>query len=434
MQRIARSLATIIALSVATACTVGDPDPDSRAGEGLGDEGGDTGVLAARVCADGPTTFGVDVSYYNGTIDWAKAKAAGLGFAIIRVSDGTGFKDPKFATYATGARAQGIVRGAYQFFRPAQDVNAQADLMIAAQAQLAADDLPPTIDVEATGNLGPATVAARVTQWVNRVKAATGRTPIVYTGKYFWRDQVGGSTTQSDSALWVAQYTSLCPDIPAPWTRWTFWQYSESGTVAGIPGAVDMDRFNGSLADLRAFASGGAAMSYQPMGITWTRATSGQYTFAAQAVPPAVDRVDLFVDDYAIGSATRAAGFTVAYTFNAAAESRRVEARGFDTSGKQVAIGVGLIDSVAGTAVFIRQTAAATYEIGLERAPTDVAAIEVVVDGTWLITDDVSGQTRATRKAVLSHFARLGARSFAITTYGANGTARGTLRRTATLR
>lgn len=434
MPRLARLLATMVALALATACTVGDPDPDSRAGEGLADDGGDTGTLAARVCADGPTTFGVDVSYYNGTIDWAKAKAAGLGFAILRVSDGTGFKDPKFATYAAGARAQGILRGAYQFFRPAQDVNAQADLMIAAQAQLAADDLPPTIDVEAPGNLGAATIAARVTQWVNRVKAATGRTPIVYTGKYFWRDEVGGSTAQASSALWVAQYTSLCPDLPAPWTRWTFWQYSESGRVAGIPGDVDMDRFNGSLAELRAFAAGGAAVSYQPMGLTWSRAASGAYTFTAQAVPAAVDRVEVFVDDYAIGRATRAQGFALAYTFNAAAESRRVEARGFDAAGKQVAVGVGLIDTVAGTAVFIRQTGAATYEIGLERAATDVAAIEVVVDGTWLITDDVSGQTRATRKAVLSHFARLGARSFAITTYNPNGTIRGTLRRTATLR
>jgi GH25 family lysozyme M1 (1,4-beta-N-acetylmuramidase) len=435
MTRIASSLATLLALTLAAACTVGDPDPDSRAGEGLGNDGGDISSLAARVCATGATTSGVDVSYYNGTIDWAKAKAAGVQFAIIRVSDGTGFKDPKFASYAAGAKAQGLVRGAYQFFRPAQDVTAQADLMIAAQAAFDATDLPPTIDVEATGSLSPATVAARVAQWVDRVKAQTGRTPIVYTGKYFWRDDVGGSTKQADSALWVAQYTSLCPDIPAPWSKWTFWQYSESGRVPGIPGDVDMDRFNGSLDDLRAFAGGGAATaSLQPLAIAWTRATSGAYTFTATAVPAAVDHVDVYVDDYLIGTGTRAGGFALDYTFSAAAESRRVEVRGLDASGAQLARGVGLLDSIAGTGVFIRQTAAATFEIGLERAPADVAAIEVVVDGTWMIRDDVSGQTRAGRKAVLSHFATLGSRQFAITTYSASGAVRGTLRRTFTLR
>jgi lysozyme len=150
-----------------------------------------------------------------------------------------------------------VVRGAYQFFRPNQDVNAQADLLINALGGVyTPGDLPPVIDVEVTGGYGAATVASKVRTWVDRVKAKLGVDPIVYTGKYFWRDQVGGPTSFSNNALWIAQYTSLCPDLPSPWARWTFWQNSDTGTVAGISGKVDIDKFNGSMADLLAFANG----------------------------------------------------------------------------------------------------------------------------------------------------------------------------------
>jgi lysozyme len=248
-------------------CTVGEAiDPsdgsrvDSKAGEGLpsGDLDAaptdDIGSLAMRVCATGSTVLGVDVSYYQGSINWSSVRAAGVGFAFIRVSDGIGKHDPKFASYWAGAKNAGLIRGAYQFFRPNQSVTAQADLMINSIGTLRPGDLAPVIDVEVTGGLGASTVAADVRQWVDRVRAATGVAPIVYTGKYFWRDQVGGSTAEAANPLWIAQYTSQCPDLPSPWTTWKFWQYSDTGHVAGISGGVDVDRFNGSMADLRALA------------------------------------------------------------------------------------------------------------------------------------------------------------------------------------
>jgi GH25 family lysozyme M1 (1,4-beta-N-acetylmuramidase) len=383
------------------------------------------------VCADGPTLSGVDVSYYNGSIDWAKAKAAGTAFAFIRVSDGTGFKDPKFATYWAGAKAAGVVRGAYQFFRPAQDPIAQADLFVDTMGALDDDDLAPVIDVEATGGLSAATVAARVTSWVNRVASRTGRTPIVYTGMYFWRDQVGASTAQQSSPLWVAQYTSLCPTLPPPWTRWTFWQYSESGKVAGISGAVDMDTFNGSIDDLRALAGGGKV--YEPFGVAWQRDPSGVYTFSASGVPADVAKVDYYIDDYHIGGGDSSTGFAITYTFNYAVSERQVEARGTDASGKQVALAVGLIDSIPGTAIFIRQAGANRYEIGVERPPAGVAAIEVSTGGA-VLTDEISGATRSARDAVMYTFAQPGARDFTITTYDASGNVVATYDRTFTLR
>jgi hypothetical protein len=171
-------------------------------------------------------------------------------YAFIRVSDGTGFIDPKFETYWAGSRANGILHGAYQYFRPNQDPIAQADLMLSKIGTLAPDDLPPVIDVEADGGLSPSQVAAKVKIWVDRVSAATGRTPIVYTGFYFWRDQVGAADLTT-SPLWHAQYTTaMCPTIAPPWQDWAFWQYTSSGRVAGIAGNVDMNRFNGTREDL----------------------------------------------------------------------------------------------------------------------------------------------------------------------------------------
>jgi lysozyme len=258
-----RSFACALAM-VITACMGEAPPPDdgdSKSGGALGEddksESGESHGLRARVCASGATTRGIDVSYHNGTINWQAVKAGGVEFAFIRVSDGIGFKDPKFTTYWPAAKAAGLVRGVYQFFRPSQDVAAQADLLISALGGVyTPGDMPPVIDVEADGGLAPATVAARVRTWVDRVKTKLGVDPIVYTGKYFWRDEVGAPSGYANNPLWIAQYTSLCPDIPEPWTRWTFWQYTETGTVSGISGNVDINRFNGSLAELKAFANG----------------------------------------------------------------------------------------------------------------------------------------------------------------------------------
>jgi len=255
----------MIAILLSASCAMGgSPTDDSKAGAGLGSDLDSTATpevgILARVCAAGTTTSGVDVSCFNGTIDWAKVKAAGNEFAFIRISDGIGFQDPQFAANWAGARAAGVMRGIYQFFRPGQDVNAQADLVIAAAGTPGSGDLPPVIDVEVTGNLSPASVASKVRAWVDRVKAAIGIDPIVYTGKFFWRDQVGGPASFAGNPLWIAQYTTQCPDLTPPWDTWAFWQYSDSGSVAGTSGAVDLDRFNGSLDELRALAGGGGGV------------------------------------------------------------------------------------------------------------------------------------------------------------------------------
>jgi len=179
-----------------------------------------------------------------------------------------------------------VIRGIYQFFRPTQDVAAQADMVIAAVGTPVPGDLPPVIDVEVTGGLSASTIASRIRTWVDRVRAATGVDPIIYTGKYFWRDEVGGPTSFANNPLWIAQYTSHCPDLPSPWGSWAFWQYSESGYVAGISGAVDLDRFNGSLADLQALAN----QSQPTTSSACASETMGRDVAAGECVQSAADQ------------------------------------------------------------------------------------------------------------------------------------------------
>lgn len=211
----------------------------------------------ATVCGSGPTVKGVDVSYYQGTIDWAAAKADGVEYAFVRVSDGLGTEDTKFDQNWAGTRANGILRGAYQFFRPNQDAIAQANLLLSRMGTLEPDDLPPVIDVEAAGGMGAAQIEAQVRLWIDHVRGALGVEPIIYTGFYFWRDSVGAPDFTS-SPLWHAQYTSAeCPNIPPPWSDWAFWQFTSTGSVAGIAGNVDVNRFNGTRDQL-------LAMTVQP--------------------------------------------------------------------------------------------------------------------------------------------------------------------------
>jgi lysozyme len=201
-------------------------------------------------CDVGATTPGIDVSYYQRTVDWPRVRRAGIRFAFIRVSDGATIRDPMFAINWTQARRAGVVRGAYQYFRPDQSIAAQADLMIAAMQDRTPDDLPPVLDIEIDAGLPATVVADRARRWIDRVRDKLGVEPIVYTGNDLWRH--AGAGALATQPLWVAHYTSGCPSIPAPWTRWTFWQHTDRGAVPGIEGPVDLDLFAGTVDELRA--------------------------------------------------------------------------------------------------------------------------------------------------------------------------------------
>jgi lysozyme len=204
---------------------------------------------------------GIDVSYYQPRVDWPVARAGGVAFAFARVADGSTVVDPSFGDHWAGMKAAGVIRGAYQYFRPAEDPNVQAAVFlreIQAQGGLRAGDLPPALDLEVDGGLSRDAVRARTQAWLAHVEAALGRTPIVYTSPGFW-EQIGADAGAGASAfgrypLWVAHWDVACPSLPGAWERWRFWQDGTDRTAPGVAAPVDTSWFDGSRADLLAFA------------------------------------------------------------------------------------------------------------------------------------------------------------------------------------
>jgi lysozyme len=222
----------------------------------LPDDAAQSGALS--VCPAAATVAGVDTSSWQGAIDWAAVKSSGRAFAIARVSDGLDFPDARFAADWPAIKSAGLIRGVYQFFRPAQDPLAQADFLVAQlarQGALGAGDLPAILDVETTDGQPASVVVARMQAWLDRVAARTGKRPMIYTAAFMSSVL---STSFASYPLWVANYGVTCPRLPAGWSAWRIWQSGDQGRVPGISGGVDVDVFDGTLADLQAFAGGGA--------------------------------------------------------------------------------------------------------------------------------------------------------------------------------
>ncbi len=230
----------------------------------------------------GPTTLGIDVSKWQDTIDWKLVSTdLRIKFAISRTGDGRDLDDQFDRNWKESGRI-GLIRGSYHFFRADRDGKFQADLVISAlkaAGGLLPTDLPPAIDIEGgvSRNLpggvfaGVATelpigqVAEECLEFLSTLENELGVVPLIYTGQAFhwWLSQAHPELAKDFERypLWVPSY-SATPIIPAnvkgelfPWPHWSIWQYTSSGTVAGIKGSVDMNKFRGTEADLKLFVS-----------------------------------------------------------------------------------------------------------------------------------------------------------------------------------
>ena len=211
---------------------------------------------------------GVDVASHQhpggSAIDWRAVRAAGHSFAFVKATEDSNYTNPYFASDWAGAGAAGLYRGAYHYARPALPLSTavdQARYFVSRTGVMSGGaDLPGVLDLEETGGLGQGDLAAWARTWLAEVQRLTGKAPMVYTGYYFWRDQVGNPTDiGANYRLWLPSYpadpnsTTFRPLVPAGWGTWTFWQYTSTGTVPGISGSVDVNRFccgDGNLAGL----------------------------------------------------------------------------------------------------------------------------------------------------------------------------------------
>jgi GH25 family lysozyme M1 (1,4-beta-N-acetylmuramidase) len=191
---------------------------------------------------------GIDVSHWQGTINWASVKASGRSFAIAKATEGTSFKDSSYDTNKAGAMGQGMMFGAYHFAQPANDPVREADWFVD-NARYQHGMLIPTLDLERTGGLTSTALTAWVKAWLTRVDQRLGVKAMIYMSPSFWRTSMGDSRWFADNGyaiLWVAHWGVSSPSIPASnWggRSWTFWQYTSDGAVPGIAGRVDLNRY-----------------------------------------------------------------------------------------------------------------------------------------------------------------------------------------------
>jgi GH25 family lysozyme M1 (1,4-beta-N-acetylmuramidase) len=235
---------------------------------------------------------GIDVSHWQGTINWTSVKNAGIKFVFAKATEGVDFEDEKFDTYMSGAIAAGLPIGPYHFARlnsgetiPTDAVDEANDFVDAIQGyyNTPAMILRPVLDLEQIPNdpVTPLTVKQYVSKWVRdfstRVQTRLGVTPIVYVGSSFAATYL--ETNINQYPLWLANWNYTPPNVPppsayVPWSSFAFWQYTSTGTVAGIAGNVDRDVFNGTMEELSAYIPGFLPGDYNGDGTVDT----GDYT------------------------------------------------------------------------------------------------------------------------------------------------------------
>jgi len=213
-------------------------------------------------------TQGVDVSHWQGTINWTSVRNAGIEFAYIKATEGTSYRDPAFNSNYPNAYYAGVIRGAYHFARPnISGAATQADYFVNNGGRWSADNrtLPGALDIEPnpySGGYCYGKTQQGMRDWIyafySRYKYRTGRDVVIYTTASWWNYCTGSWTGMaSRSPLWVAHWGVHTPTRPAGWssTTWTFWQYTSTGRVSGISGDVDRNRFNGDRSRLIALAN-----------------------------------------------------------------------------------------------------------------------------------------------------------------------------------
>lgn len=201
---------------------------------------------------------GVDVSRWQGNIDWMKLRTQGANFAYIKATDGGDHLDPMFQRNWREAKEAGIKRGAYHFFYWCRTGAEQADWFIR-NVPNDPDALPPVIDVEWNGlskckkRPSRAVVLEKMQVFMDKLERHYGKRPIIYTAPDFYADNLSGEL--KDYPFWLRSVAAH-PSVRYPGRKWVFWQYSGSGLSHGVTGKIDLNVFYGSEVDWHNWLAG----------------------------------------------------------------------------------------------------------------------------------------------------------------------------------
>ena len=189
---------------------------------------------------------GIDVSYYQGKIDWKKVREmkeddVKITFAIIKASEGVMSVDPYFQRNWREAAKAGIVCGAYHFFRPQKSGEWQARFFLQT-VKFETGDLPPVVDIEQLNGVDPEQMRKELKAFIRIVEKRTHVKPIIYSGLTFYKDYLRGYFDAYP--LWIAHYHQPKLNLDAS-TKWYFWQHSDRAKITGINHVVDFNAFKG---------------------------------------------------------------------------------------------------------------------------------------------------------------------------------------------
>ena len=190
-------------------------------------------------------TFGLDVSQYQGDINWSDVDSVEskfpLHFVLIRATAGDDKEDTQFDANWKGAKKHNLIRGAYHYYRPNENSIEQANNFIKT-VKLRKGDLPPVLDIEQLPkNQSIDSLKVGLKRWLKKVDAHYKVKPIIYTGERYYEDFL--KEEFEGYTFWVANYNFFEENIK---DDWLFWQFTEKAVIKGINHNVDLNIYNGT--------------------------------------------------------------------------------------------------------------------------------------------------------------------------------------------
>ena len=180
---------------------------------------------------------GIDVSHWQGEIDWRKVRDSGIDFVYLKATEGVDGVDRSHAGHRKTLSSLGMLHGSYHFLAPDLDGAAQARHFIEV-ADPRSSDLLPVVDVETAGARLPEVLKA----YIAEIRSRLGVDPVIYVSPAFWNEHLAPHGKDWPNVLWVAEYGVKTPKATRGIGPWTIWQYTNAGSVPGIKGRVDRDR------------------------------------------------------------------------------------------------------------------------------------------------------------------------------------------------
>lgn len=207
----------------------------------------------------GSLVEGIDVSKFQGNINWKKVNAAGIKFAFIKATEGGDHKDSKFLKNWRGAAKAGVARGAYHFYYFCTRPEVQAKWFIR-NVPKSKSALPPVLDMEwnhLSKTCKKRPKAARVRKdmatFIRLVERHYGKKPIIYTSTDFHKENLEGAF--KGYPFWLRSVAAK-PHKIFRGRKWLFWQWTGTGRVKGIRGNVDRNKFSGTLSEFKSWRKG----------------------------------------------------------------------------------------------------------------------------------------------------------------------------------